>query len=209
MSIDHLPEGKQAAIIQALIDEYSVNGYDKASTNIICNAAGISKGSLFNYIGNKSEQYMFVVQYAQQKLMEKMMSYMTTEPETDRYFDKLLARSKVKLKLMTENKKLYQLVLDAYYVPPAQLKDAFEAMFGKFSLDSLEAEKQLLDPSLLKHPDDRDRVVELIYYFVYGYTESKLKSGDRTSINDWPTIVEDIVTDMEQYFDSLERAFFK
>lgn len=55
-----LEPGKQERIINAAIDEFFRNGYEKASTNEIVNKANISKGSLFKYFKSKKELYLFM-----------------------------------------------------------------------------------------------------------------------------------------------------
>lgn len=48
-----LPDERQQAILNVAYDEFGAHGYDRASTNAIVSAAGISKGTLFNYFGSK------------------------------------------------------------------------------------------------------------------------------------------------------------
>ena len=44
-----LSEEKQARIINGALEEFTKNGFEKASTNVIVKNAGISKGALFKY----------------------------------------------------------------------------------------------------------------------------------------------------------------
>lgn len=53
-----LSEDKQAKIFQAALNEFSLHGYQLASTNKIVKSAGISKGSLFKYFSNKEMLYL-------------------------------------------------------------------------------------------------------------------------------------------------------
>ncbi len=56
----NLATDKQQAIIKAAIFEFASQGYQKASCNNVVKAAGISKGSLFQYFGNKEGLFLFV-----------------------------------------------------------------------------------------------------------------------------------------------------
>ncbi|MCL2655605.1 MAG: TetR/AcrR family transcriptional regulator [Coriobacteriia bacterium] len=56
-----LPEKRQQAILNTAYEEFGANGYDRASTNAIVSAAGISKGTLFNYFGSKIELFQTLV----------------------------------------------------------------------------------------------------------------------------------------------------
>ncbi len=55
---------KQNRIINACIKEFSLNGYDNASTNEIVKEAGISKGLLFHYFKNKKMLFFYIYDYA-------------------------------------------------------------------------------------------------------------------------------------------------
>ncbi|UNC92066.1 TetR/AcrR family transcriptional regulator [Candidatus Contubernalis alkaliaceticus] len=48
---------KRKNIINTAIREFAQKGYTAASTDSICNAAGISKGTLFYYIKNKKNLF--------------------------------------------------------------------------------------------------------------------------------------------------------
>lgn len=59
-SIDMLSKSKRDSLIKGIVDEFAEHGYQQASTNRIAKESGISKGSLFNYLGSKKDQYYFV-----------------------------------------------------------------------------------------------------------------------------------------------------
>lgn len=56
-------EEKQRNIINAALREFSIHSYDTASTNKIVKEAGISKGILFHYFGNKKNLYLYLYEY--------------------------------------------------------------------------------------------------------------------------------------------------
>lgn len=64
-----LEPDKQNRIIEAGLEEFSKSGYINASTNHIVKAISISKGSLFKYFNSKKEFYLFLVNYANEKLI--------------------------------------------------------------------------------------------------------------------------------------------
>lgn len=59
-----LPEERQLAIINAAMEVFAQNEYNRASTDLIAAKAGISKGLLFYYFHNKRELYLYVYHYA-------------------------------------------------------------------------------------------------------------------------------------------------
>ena len=54
---------KRDAILNAALKEFSSQGYDKASTNIIAKEAGISKPLMFHYVSSKQELFFMVYDY--------------------------------------------------------------------------------------------------------------------------------------------------
>lgn len=54
---------KRDAILNAALKEFSSQGYDKASTNIIAKEAGISKALMFHYVSSKQQLFFVVYDY--------------------------------------------------------------------------------------------------------------------------------------------------
>lgn len=73
-----LDEAKQRAILDAAMAEFSEHGYDNASTNRIVARAGISKGLLFHYFGNKEGLFLYLIDYT-----IDLSNRMLTEIDTD------------------------------------------------------------------------------------------------------------------------------
>ncbi len=55
---------KKDRIISACISEFTMRGYEKCSTGLIAEKAGVSKALIFHYFGNKEKMYHTVVSYA-------------------------------------------------------------------------------------------------------------------------------------------------
>ncbi len=59
-----LKKDKQDRMINAALKVFALNGYRHASTDDIVKEAGISKGLLFHYFGNKAGVYEFIYEYS-------------------------------------------------------------------------------------------------------------------------------------------------
>jgi AcrR family transcriptional regulator len=57
---EHKAEESRHKIIEAALREFGEHGYDGASTNQICQAAGISKGLLYHYFKSKENLFLAV-----------------------------------------------------------------------------------------------------------------------------------------------------
>ena len=59
----NLEPGRRDAILNAALKEFVLEGYDKASTNVIAKEAGISKALMFHYVSSKQELFFWVYDY--------------------------------------------------------------------------------------------------------------------------------------------------
>lgn len=72
---DKLNEDKKEIIIESSLKEFTTNTYNEASTNNIVKMCNISKGSLYNYFGNKKNLYFYLFNYCIDKLYLNYNNY--------------------------------------------------------------------------------------------------------------------------------------
>lgn len=78
---------RRDAILNAALKEFSAQGYDNASTNVIAREAGISKALMFHYVSSKQELFLVVYDFFS-ALMEKEYFELMNYDEKD-IFDRL------------------------------------------------------------------------------------------------------------------------
>jgi len=66
----NLPKEKQDIIENVAIDEFAEYGFDLASINRIVSAAGIAKGSFYQYFEDKKDLFMYILDNTVQKKIE-------------------------------------------------------------------------------------------------------------------------------------------
>lgn len=57
----NLPEDKRARVVEALKIEFAARPYARASVDRVIGAAGVSKGSFYQYFDNKEDAYAYLV----------------------------------------------------------------------------------------------------------------------------------------------------
>src|SRR5690625_1674401 len=67
---------KRVVILNAALKEFSLKGFDNASTNVIAKEAGISKGLMFHYINSKKDLFLFLYDYCTDKINKKYLDLM-------------------------------------------------------------------------------------------------------------------------------------
>ena len=78
---------RRDAILNAALKEFSSQGYDNASTNVIAKEAGISKALMFHYVSSKQELFLVVYDFFSD-LMEREYYELMNYDEKD-IFDRL------------------------------------------------------------------------------------------------------------------------
>jgi len=99
-TFNNLLEGKKNLIISNGIEVFSKESFTDASTDLITQKAGISKGLLFHYFGSKKNFYLYLLEYSLKLFSEPNMSYNTKEG--DNFYDILFKNMDRKLKLETK-----------------------------------------------------------------------------------------------------------
>ena len=82
----NLSEKKRGTIINAALQEFGQNNYDKASLNRIVAASGISKGSLYQYFDDKRDLFMYLIDL----MIREKLGYITPvmrNPMEHSFFD--------------------------------------------------------------------------------------------------------------------------
>ena len=67
-TFNNLPDEKREAIIRVVLEEFSENGYRKASINTIVGRLGIAKGSIFQYFKDKEGLFLFIFNLSLEKV---------------------------------------------------------------------------------------------------------------------------------------------
>ena len=60
----NLSEEKRERIIRAALGEFAASGYEKATLDGVVQAAGISKGGLYEYISSKEDLFRYLLEYS-------------------------------------------------------------------------------------------------------------------------------------------------
>lgn len=67
-----LPIAKQESILNAALAVFAEKGYAQASTNEMVKRAGISKGLLFHYFGNKESLFLYLLDHCIALMQQKL-----------------------------------------------------------------------------------------------------------------------------------------
>lgn len=128
---------KKKDIWDAALTEFASVGYDKASTDAICQKAGVSKGLLFHYYGSKKKLYIAIMNDCMDELISRYAGWERFEGNFAEVALKLL---KIKCDFFRERPYVYELLLHGMYQSPESLREEMKSKYDeavKISMDML------------------------------------------------------------------------
>ena len=193
---------KRDKIINSAMKEFTTNTFQKASTNIIVEDAGISKGLLFHYFGSKEKLYKYLEYFSIKVTTEGIVNQLNWEQKD--IFLRLKEISMIKFKILQRYPYLADFSLMVF-----QDKTIEEIMHTNPDFP-LELYSQIysynIDYSLFKEDIDIKRAIDIIRWTIEKYGE-EFRRGikDGTMKFDYKAIEKEIY----MYIDMLKICFYK
>lgn len=177
-SFNKLDKPKQQSIINACIVEFASKGYTKASTDCITKNAGISKGLLFYYFGNKKDLFLYIVEYVCKLVIQEIIDSIQ-KIECDDFFDRVKELSLIKIKTYSKYNNEYRLLARAVSETSEELKSEIEKIYLKYYKElNYQSKKHVynyLDSSTLKPGISKDKALEFVNLIFEQLTQKYLK----------------------------------
>ncbi len=104
----NLPEEKRRKIESAALDEFSAYGFKGSNMNRIVEAAGIAKGSFYQYFEDKKDLYFHLIEAAGQEKVRRIQSVLDRCGQHT-FFHNLGAIFRVGLAFARESPALYRI----------------------------------------------------------------------------------------------------
>lgn len=202
----NIPEDKRDKIIAAAIDEFAARGYEKASTNAITSAAGISKGLLFHYYGSKKRLFLWLVGYSLELALEYYQPLLgRLSPDLG---ERLVELGMEKLKFYREHPALVKFTAAALMNPPQEVKPEMHELEARLRKQNAAIIFKDLDMTGLKQDINQQRAMELMLICLEG-----LGAKYRKKYEGKPEAIFDdfdlILTEMKEYMDLLKQGVYK
>ncbi|BEP29567.1 TetR/AcrR family transcriptional regulator [Helicovermis profundi] len=213
IKFENLPKEKKRKIIEVSLIEFGENGFISASTNNIVQKAGISKGALFNYFGNKKNLYFYLVDYCI-KILEKNIFESDAMKETD-VIKKMIEVSQVKLNIFKENRSMYNFLISFYKKTPYEIEEEFNKRSEIIKNESFLKLYENIDYSLFKEDTDIPKAMKILTWTIESFSEEKLKeikrkfrkgqNSDLLSDKFFSNMMDELIS----YLDIFRKTFYK
>ena len=177
---EKLPSEKKKKILDICIEEFGNNGYVSTSTNTIVKRADISKGTLFNYFGNKKNLFLYVLDYTTDYYVNYLIKRMKVNSSD--FFQRIVDWAELKMTVSIEKPAIYNFFLVAYLNIPEQLKSDIAVRYQKLYEKGMFLSLDGIDMSKFRDDIDKEKAIELLLITFTGLTEKY--SGEIISSED-------------------------
>jgi len=200
MSVE--PE-KRDRIINSAMKEF-IKGYKNASTDEIVKEAGISKGLLFHYFGNKENLYEFIFVYAIDVVIKEYYTLINFEQRDilDRMWQSILLKIDLSYKYPT----MFDFLTTAY---KENHNGISSAVYAKTLAEAAPKLFANIDVTLFKDGIDSEMAINVIRWTQIGYSASQLDGANSNSLEDYQRQYERFLEEIQAYFTMFRKIFYK
>jgi TetR/AcrR family transcriptional regulator len=204
MLIENLEDNRRDAIVNAALKEFAEKGFDKASTNVIAKASGISKGLMFHYVNSKKELFLFLFDYCTEMIDKEYFELMNFK-ERD-IFERLRQSYLLQLELLLKHPWIFEFNKVSATIKSVEInKELEDRRKGKQSL-CYETMFDLIDESKFREGLDVERCKQLILWTNIGFTNQILediRSSEKKELD-----YDRIVAQLDGFLNELKIIFY-
>lgn len=191
--------------MNAAMKEFAHNGFKNASTDEIVKDAGISKGALFHYFNSKKDLFLFLYDYAIETFRNDILSKFNSF-ETD-IFVRLREGSLLKFEIFKKHPEMNNFALAAYIEVSNEVKHDVELRNTELIKSSEGKLLEGVDFSKFKEGIDTNKAINIIIWTIEGFANTIREKARLHS--SFEIINEEVIVEMDVYFDLLKAAFYK
>ena len=206
-AFDKLNEEKRNTIIDVCLEEFAEKGYEKASTNVIVNKAGISKGLLFHYFGSKKKLYLYLLDMTMQHFYDRMLK-LQGKPKED-LFERIIQSGMIKVQLAYEAPLMYKLIMEAFIDTPIGMEEDIQVRYQKMYKQSMPGVFENIDYTKFRDDIDKSKAIEfmsLCLDALYGkYVKMAKGKATKLSIEETKAMIKE----QYEFVDMLKYGIYK
>ena len=203
---ENLPEEKKKRIIDACLEEFSKMGYTGASTNEIVKKAGISKGLLFHYFGNKKNLYLYILDKAIEHTMSRFRTECGKLPAD--LFDRIAHIGMVRIRLGNEEPAIYELLFNSFYKMPEELRDEMTQRYERINKEQVPPVLEGLDLSKLRYSIKPEMAISTVLIFLEGLQSRYINPPGKLSAGKIYSDRDAIFKEIMEYMEILKKGIY-
>ncbi|MFT9816304.1 MULTISPECIES: TetR/AcrR family transcriptional regulator [unclassified Lysinibacillus] len=200
-----LDSQRRNAILNAALKEFSSQGYDNASTNVIAKEAGISKALMFHYVSSKQELFLVVYDYFSDLIKKEYFELMNYD--TKDIFDRLRQSYLLQIKLSEKSPWILEFNKLSGTTNSNEVNEELENRTNKEHSSCYPKLFDEIDEDKFRKGLDIEKCKQFILWSNIGFTNEILddiRNSESQSLN-----YELVVEKLDGYFDELRKVFYK
>lgn len=131
----NLSEEKQARIMNAVLEEFSLSGYEKTSLDTIVRKAGISKGGLYEYIESKDGLFRYALDYAYSALNDYIRSVIDLDAMPGDPIERTRRISAAAVEFYIASPVMISFIVRSSRVEQTEIRNRVESVFDSYFRD--------------------------------------------------------------------------
>ncbi|KEJ00880.1 TetR family transcriptional regulator [Clostridium botulinum A2B7 92] len=204
-NLKNIPEDKKEAILEAALEEFAIGGYENASTNKIVEKAGISKGLLFHYFGNKKGLFVYVYNYYFEFLKREL--YMKVDTKERDILERVKKWTIIKMELINKYPSVFMLFIKSTLNMPKDMNSTLEKIQSKERKEAYENFLSNIDYSKFKENIDIQKCLKILMWTLEKYGEEYIVLNINRPLLEINK--DNIKKEIEEYVNILKAGFYK
>ncbi|MCL6571972.1 MAG: TetR/AcrR family transcriptional regulator [Bacillus sp. (in: Bacteria)] len=201
----NLDTEKQDRIMNAAMKEFALKGYDRASTNEIVKDAGISKGLLFHYFGNKKQLFLFLYEHMTKIFLERILEKVNWD-EKDIFF-RYRQIASLKLELFKIYPEMFNFIKSIYTEASSDVKSDLNRMGKELFASSFLKLFSDIDTSKFKQGIDINKAINVINWTLEGFAYQQQEKAIKLNLEQINN--EEALAEMDVYMEMLKHSFYE
>lgn len=205
LKILNLEPDRRDIILNAALKEFSMKGFDDASTNVIAKEAGISKGLMFHYIKSKKDFFLFLYEYCTERINNEYLDLMNFN-EKD-IFKRLRQSYVLQIELLQQHPWIFDFIKMTDITDSDEINKKLEEKMDEKLARCHEEMFDIVDETKFRKGLNLERCKQVIFWTNVGFTNQILEDIRHSKISELN--YDKILGDLDGYLHELEVIFYK
>lgn len=205
LKISKLEPKRKDAILNAALKEFSTNGFDNASTNVIAKEAGISKGLMFHYITSKGKLFLFLYDYCVDRINKEYIDLMNFN-EKD-IFERLRQSYILQIELIQQYPWIFDFIMITDITNSDEVNKKLEERVNEKLARCQEEMFEIVDETKFREGLNLERCKQFIFWVNVGFTNEILEDIRNSKVTELD--YDKVLVDLDSYLNELKQIFYK
>ena len=195
LKISKLEPKRKDAILNAALKEFSTNGFDNASTNVIAKEAGISKGLMFHYITSKGKLFLFLYDYCVDRINKEYIDLMNFN-EKD-IFERLRQSYILQIELIQQYPWIFDFIMITDITNSDEVNKKLEERVNEKLARCQEEMFEIVDETKFREGLNLERCKQFIFWVNVGFTNEILEDIRNSKVTELD--YDKVLVDLDSY----------